>query len=515
MKSRISILGAVARVPVAKRERSTHADLLFPLNHSGCERESMKSVMTHQDRTTRNVIVAVAATLLLSVSALAQPYLENALHTFTGGSDGAIGGSHLVADSAGNLYGTTWSGGNKSTKCGVYTGVPGCGVVFELSPAEYGSWKERVLHTFTGGKDGAVPTGGVILDSAGNLYGTTLFGGDKEPENCHAVSIYAAGCGVVFKLTPTAHGPWDETVLYTFTGAADGSEPFGNPTFDSSGNLYGTTSIGGNNDGCGPPPYGCGVVFKLTPSAGGPWTESVLYAFNGSTDGAFPYTDGVTFDSRGNLYGVTKFGGDLSVNCQGVPGCGVVYQLAPTSSGPWTETVLHAFTGGADGGSPLFGVILDSGGNVYGTTLGGGDTTRPYCHIVSRPGCGVVYELAQGTWDETVLYAFTGGKDGAYGNSPLLFDSAGNLYGEDSGGGDLAAADCDHGCGVVFKLTLADEGPWTESVLYTFTGGADGAGPESNLFFDSAGNLYGVTQYGGDTSECGGNGRGVVFELAP
>jgi uncharacterized repeat protein (TIGR03803 family) len=146
------------------------------------------------------------------------------------------------------------------------------------------------------------------------------------------------GCGVVFKLTPTAHGLWEETVLYTFTGGADGNEPWSIPTLDSSGNLYGTTSIGGNLS-CGP--YSCGVVFKLSPGDGGPWTESVLYTFNNSTDGGFSLS-GVTFDYRGNLYGTTLYGGDLSVSCFGNPGCGVVYKLARTPSGRWSETVLHA-----------------------------------------------------------------------------------------------------------------------------------------------------------------------------
>jgi len=466
--------------------------------------------------------MAVAATLMLAVSALAQDS-ETVLHTFTGGQDGAVGGSHLVADSAGNLYGTAFAGGSKSTKCEPNTGLPGCGVVFKLTPTAHG-WKETVLHTFTAGKDGGIPTGGVILDSAGNLYGTTLFGGDHKPLNCQAGPGFPPGCGVVFKLTPTHCGPWEETVLYTFTGGTDGNEPWGNLTFDSSGNLYGTTSIGGNLN-C--PAYGCGVVFKLTPTPRGPWKETVLYTFNEGTDGGFPYSAGLAFDSQGNLYGVTKFGGDLSANCQGNPGCGVVYQLAPTPSGPWTETVLHAFTGGTDGADPLFGVTLDANGNVYGTTLWGGNASEPNCLGGDGgnipPGCGVVYELTQGTWEETVLYTFTGGSDGANDFSPLIFDSAGNLYGNTASGGDLAAQNpaCYNGneptgCGVVFKLTPAEQAPWTESVLYAFTGGTDGAGPESNLLLDSAGNLYGVAQNGGDfNSECGGTGCGVVFELQP
>jgi uncharacterized repeat protein (TIGR03803 family) len=470
--------------------------------------------MTRKGRIAGNLIVAWIATLILAVSALAQDS-ETVLHTFSGGHDGAVGGSHLVADSAGNLYGTAFAGGNQSTRCEPYTGLPGCGVVFELTRTGHGTWKETVLHTFTAGKDGGIPTGGVILDSAGNLYGTTLFGGDHKPVNCQASGSYPPGCGVVFKLTPTEHGPWKETVLYTFTGGADGNEPWGNLTFDSSGNLYGSTSIGGNLS-CGS--YGCGVIFKLTPGDGGPRTESVLYTFNGGTDGGFPYSAGLTFDSSGNLYGVTKFGGDLSVNCQGGPGCGVVYQLAPTPSGHWTETVLHSFTGGKDGGSPLFGVTLDASRNVYGTTIWGGDTNSPNCLGGGGlpPGCGVVYELTQGTWEETVLYTFSGGSDGAFGFAPVQFDSSGNLYGEAAGGGNFVGSSCQSGgCGVVFELTPANQAPWTESVLYTFTGGTDGSGPESNLLFDASGNLYGVTENGGNDLGCGGYGCGVVFELQP
>lgn len=460
--------------------------------------------MRHDGRTTLKVTAAVAVALTLAVSALARDS-EKVLHTFSGGSDGAIGGTQLVADSAGNLYGTTLSGGNKSTSCEAYTGVPGCGVVFKLTPGAHGSWKETVLHTFSGGKDGAHPVGGVILDSAGNLYGTTRNGG--------------VGVGVVFKLTPRAHGPWAESVLYTFTG--NGEFPFSGVILDSSGNLYGTATEGGE--------YGRGIVFKLTPRALGPWAETVLYDFPGITDGNAPF-GALTFDSGGNLYGVTYVGGDTSVSCYGNTGCGVVFKLTPTRSGAWTETVLHAFTGGADGAVPLLGVILDSRGNVYGTTIFGGDTTASNClggdGFGSPPGCGLVFKLtarAHGAWKETVLYSFTGGSDGAFSGDPLIFDSSGNLYGMTGNGGDLAApctfgTENNIGCGVVFKLTPTSKPPWTESVLYAFTGGTDGGLPESNLILDSSGNLFGVTEGGGNTSECTGNedgeaGCGVVFEI--
>ncbi len=465
--------------------------------------------MTHQGKTTRNLIVAVAATLmLLAASALARDS-ETILYTFTGGSDGAVGAQHLVADSAGNLYGTTVGGGNKSTKCAVYTGVDGCGVVFKLTPTVQGPWKETVLHTFTGGADGGVPEGGVILDSAGNLYGTAYFGGDEKPEVCHAVGNHAAGCGVVYELTPTAHGPWQETVLHTFTGAPDGQNPWDQLTFDSSGNLYGTTQSGGDV-GCYPL-YACGVVFELSPSPGGSWTESILYAFP-SLSAGFNVLGGVTFDSQRNLYGVTYQGGDTSVSCFGYQngGCGVVYQLSPNPSGPWTETVLHAFTGGSDGSIPLFGVILDSSGNVYGATIFGGDTTSELCTFQQPgyPGCGVVFELAQGTWEETVLYTFTGSGDGWWPLSPVVFDSSGNLYGETWGGGG-------HNDGIIFKLTPDGQGSWTESKPYVFPGGAGGSGPQSNLLFGPFGTIYGMTDNSGDASGCDGNGCGVVFELQP
>jgi len=470
--------------------------------------------MTHHGRTTRNAVAAVAVTLMLTAFSLAQ-YSETVLHTFTGGSDGAVGGPFFVSDSAGNLYGATYAGGNKSTGCQVYTGNIGCGVVFELIKHADGTWKEKVLYTFSGGKDGGVPSS-VILDSAGNLFGTAMVGGDDKPKICQARSNYPAGCGVVFKLTRTAHGPWKQTVLHTFTGGSDGAGPWSSLILDSSGNLYGTGSYGGNK----PPackPYGCGVVFKLTPRAHGPWKEAVLYAFPEVSAGIAPYAS-VTFDSVGNLYGTTVVGGDKSVKCDGIPGCGVVFQLAPTKEGPWTETVLHAFMGGADGGWPLANVILDSAGNVYGTTWGGGDTNDcPPDGLL--PGCGVVFELAQGTWKESELYTFTGKSDGAFAANPVIFDSSGNLYGTTRTGGDFGGTCTNrYGCGVAFELTPAGP-PWNESVLYAFPGGADGEVPQGNIVFDSAGNIFDTTYGGGDGSEClgggGYDGCGVVFELTP
>jgi hypothetical protein len=264
------------------------------------------------------MFAALAITLLLAVSALSQN-AETVPYTFPGGSHGAIGATQLVSDTAGNLYGTTFSGGNNSTKCEIYTGAPGCGVAFKLTPGAHGSWKETVLYTFTGGKDGAIPVGGVIFDSAGNLLGTAFVGGNTTSQKCiENVGVgLPPGCGVVFKLTPRAHGPWEEKVLYTFTGGSDGARPWSRLILDSHGNVYGTAINGGNTTSCSNQ-FGCGVVFKLRSAAKGSWKESVLYTFGGGSDGYLPY-GGPTFDSRGNLYGVTYVGGDPSCSSFGSP----------------------------------------------------------------------------------------------------------------------------------------------------------------------------------------------------
>ena len=473
--------------------------------------------MMHKGRKARNVIAPIAAALMLAVSGLAQPDSEKILYTFPGGRGGGSAGVNFISDAAGNLYGTTFGGGNNSKGCESATGIPGCGTVFELISHTDGTWTKTLLHVFTGGSDGAIPAGGVVMDSAGNLYGTTWFGGDKKSKNCRGSGL-PAGCGVVYELTPTPHGPWQQTVLYTFTGGNDGGWPFAGVILDSSGNLYGAGSYFGA--------FYNGVIFQLSPNGQGPWTENVLYAFTGASDGGVPY-GAVTFDSAGNLYGVTAGGGDLFVSCFYTPGCGVVFKLS-LSGGQWTETVMHVFTGGADGAYPLLALTVNQHGAVFGSTAYGGNTSAPNClggYGINTPaGCGVVFKLdpqAHGQNGETVLYTFNGGSDGAFAGSPVMFDSAGNLYGVTGNGGDYSGpcmvGSQISGCGVVFKLTPASKGPWTESVLYTFTGGSDGAGPETNLIFDSAGDIFGTTESGGNTSVCSGNfsgpGCGVIFEL--
>jgi uncharacterized repeat protein (TIGR03803 family) len=348
-----------------------------------------------------------------------------------------------------------------------YRGTSDWGIVFKLDT----TGTETVLHSFTGGADGATPRAGLILDSTGNLYGTALQGGPP----CGSFT-----CGVVFKVDSSGN----QTVLHGFTGA-DGLWPEAGLLRDSGGNLYGTTSAGGSS--------GHGVVFKLDATTG---TETVLYTFTGAADGAQPLA-GLVPDSAGNLYGTTQTGGDFST-CT-ADGCGVMFKLDPTTG---QETVLHTFTGGADGRYPSGNLVQDSVGNLYGTTGAGGASC-----IFSGEGCGVVFKLDSVTGKETVLYTFTGGTDGASPDKASLFlDEAGNLYGTAIQGGDAGVCG-GAGCGVVFRL---DSATGEEDVLYAFTGGADGEHPAAGLIRDSAGNFYGTASAAGTCDFCG-----VVFKLTP
>lgn len=375
---------------------------------------------------------------------------EQTLYSFTGFADGGNPLSSLVVDSAGNLYGTTFVGG-----------AHGAGEVFELTPNAGGGWTETVLYSFTGGADGANPyLADVVFDKAGNLYGTTVGGG-------------AHNLGAVFELSPTSSG-WSETVLYSFSGGSDGANPYAGLLFDGAGNLYGTTNGGGANN--------VGTVFELRHGSGASWTEKVLHTLN-TTDGSGPI-GGLVFDRAGNLYGTTQGGGTA--------GAGVVYEVVRGASGTWTQKVLHSFTGGADGGFPYAErLIFDRGGNLYGTTSGGGTLSL-----------GAVFRLrpVSGGWKEKVLYSFDG-QVAANPYSGLVLDSQGNLYGTAANGNGVTTV------GAVFQLTRQSGDTWTETNLHLFTRG-DGEFPESALLRDQAGNLYGTTLQGGT-----GN-MGVVFELS-
>ena len=342
---------------------------------------------------------------------------------------------------------------------------------------------EKVLHVFQGGTDGLVPQGALIADNAGDLYGTTDGGGGGT--NCFEGDTY--GCGTVYEIT--AGGT--ESVLHAFKGGCDGSDPFGGMVRDKQGNLYGTTATGGICNSSA----GNGTIFKLTPGG----TESVLYAFQGGSDGSVPIGSLIS-DKDGNLYGATQGGGAFSgADCANV-GCGTVFELKPDG----TRVTLYTFQGGTDGAVPFAGLIADTNGNLYGTTVEGGNLAE-----CSPSGCGVVFKVAA-DGSESALYTFQGGADGAAPRSTLIADTVGNLYGTVTFGGNVQSCRPPGGCGAVFKF--APDG--TESVLYAFNGGSDGAIPYAGVTMDKSGNLYGTTYYGGSTA-CHGNGCGTVFNLAP
>ena len=373
------------------------------------------------------------------------------LYSFRGGTDG-IGPNGVVLDKAGNLFGSTRAGGE--TSCPL-NGSPGCGVVFRVNAAG----RETVLYRFSGDDpDEGAPFGSVILDAAGNLYGTTsglpLFG------------------GTVF----TVEKSGQQTVLHTFNGGADGGNPEAGLIQDAAGNLYGTTVFGGA--------FGQGVVFKLDTVL----IESVLHSFNGAGDGTNPLAPLIR-DAAGNLYGTASSGGSFQGPCVG-SGCGTVLKLAPNG----TLKVLHTFTGGSDGASPL-ALVRDPAGNLFGTASSGGD---PDCTIGGVPGCGVVFKL-DAKDKLTVLHTFTGGFDGGSPNTGLAQDAAGNLYGTTALGGTS-------GKGVVFKLDITGK----LTVLHAFTGGSDGGNPDG-VVLDGARHLYGTAATGG--GRCGDQGCGVVFRI--
>jgi uncharacterized repeat protein (TIGR03803 family) len=364
---------------------------------------------------------------------------QTVLYSFPAGTDGTWPKTGVALDSSGNLYGTTAAGGTYDS-----------GTVYKLDTSGH----EKVLYSFMNGADGGYPTSGVIVDPAGNLYGTADGGN--------------AGAGVVFKVDPSGN----ETVLYTFTGGADGEEPWGGLIRDEAGNLYGTTILGGTSD--------VGVVFKLDPAG----QETVLHTFTGAPDGFEPQS-GVIRDSDGNLYGTTSYGGSSN--------SGTVFRI--DSAGQ--ETILYNFTGGADGGAALQGVVRDRAGNLYGSTYGGG--INPY-QGNGYQGCGVVYKLDT-SGNETVLHTFTCGPGGGNPLSSVILDPAGNLYGTTIAGGDRLGAD---GKGVVYKVDPSAN----ETVLYTFAGGTDGAYPWGGLVGDSAGNIYGAAALDGEKQ------GGVIYKLS-
>jgi uncharacterized repeat protein (TIGR03803 family) len=336
-----------------------------------------------------------------------------------------------------------------------------CSAMAVLATAAWAAGPIKLIYSFTGGSEGEYTDTELVRDSAGNLYGTSVQGG-----------TYSSG--TVFQVTPAGV----HTVLYSFTGGTDGGEPYKGVTLGADGNLYGTAVTGGGGSCEG----GCGVVFKLT-NSGGTWTQSVIHTFQGS-DGSGPGSP-VSFDRHGNIYGTTPTGGTYSV--------GVIYQLEPNSAGGWSFHVIHEFTGGADGAGGSAGrLLVDTAGRLYGV-----------CTVGGVNGFGTVYTLGRphGQWEFTTIYAFKDSPDGGEPYGGLVFDRFGNLYGTTYYAGTNDA-------GTVYELTHT-HGTWTEQVLYSFTGGADGGSPISSLVSDAAGNLYGTTSAGGSAS-CG---CGVIFKM--
>jgi uncharacterized repeat protein (TIGR03803 family) len=399
--------------------------------------------MRHQSGTSTRLFVFACAFVLafaLSASSPAHAQTFTILHNFAS-SDGSAPLAGLVMDAKQNLYGTASSGGE-------YNG----GVIFKASR----SGAEMVMHSFGSGTDGSSPEGSLIIDSAGNLYGTTFAGG-------------AAGAGTVFKISSNGK----ESILYSFAGGDDGANPVAGLTINASGNLYGTTSSGGA--------YNSGTVFEVSSTG----QHTTLYSFGSiANDGTDPVA-GVTLDPKGNLYGTASAGGSY--------GYGTVFELKYSASG-FTENILHTFEMQNDGGTPYAGLIFDRSGNLYGAATQGGDGSG---------GGGTVFELTRsaGNWTFNVLDGLAGwGISGTFRN--LLFDaSTGVIY---------ATTHCDgaYSAGTVYSLTPS-AGSWSYTELYTFTGGTNGYYVFSNLVMDKSGSLYGTTNTGG------ANGYGEIFKVAP
>jgi uncharacterized repeat protein (TIGR03803 family) len=431
------------------------------------------------------IVLAIALIVVPGAWAFKSATTSEKVYAFQGVPDGFEPGGGLVSDGAGNFYGTTDGGGLRI--CGL--SAPFCGTVFKVTLGQDGSWTESVIYKFKGGTDGAAPSGTLIFDAAGNLYGTTVTGGNNGCEE---------GCGTVFKLSPTKKGVWKETILYRFLGDTDAEEPGLGVVFDAAGNLYGAAG-GGCQFGCN------GTVFKLAPNPDGTWAESILYTFLGGTDGGFPSP--LVLDSVGNLYGTTISGGVTQSPCGG---CGTVFELSPSENGSWTKNILYSFNDGLDGGDPSGRVIFDAAGNLFGETFDGGSFACP------ESGCGTVYKLTpkSGSWKFNVVHTFNG-RDGSKGSQPsggLAFDSAGNLYGTTGGGGDLSCNN-GNGCGTVFKLSPKTTGGFTFSIIEAFDG-PSGASPGQGVIVDATGNLYGTT-FAGGTGNCTLTGCGVAFAVTP
>ncbi len=414
------------------------------------------------------------ASIASATSALSQT--ENILYTFTSEADGySIGGSALVLDKAGNLYGTTTNGGVNNC-ASFYTG---CGTIYQLQrPAQSsGQWAKHTIWQFQGGVDGGLPSGLIVKD--GRLIGQAGIGGN---------GTCSGGCGYLFVLTPPAApgGVWTKTVLYDVPDAA---AECGIYSFDAAGNYFGV----------GPSTNGNGSICELSPPSetAGSWTVTTLYTFKGNApgqafgDGTGPL--GVAFDKQGNLWGATYYGGYCQLY-EGGSCFGTLFRLSPPAQqgGPWVETLLYRFGPGDQ--NPDSNVVLDKYGAVYGTTL------------------TEVYQFGRMM---TVLDSFPDTNGNARApTGGIVLDKAGNLYGATAAGGQFDD-------GTVYELTrpAIGYGPWSQTILHSFAGGSDGFNPEAPITLGPNGVVYGTTQNGGNDAACnmGGEnvGCGVVFQVIP
>lgn len=427
------------------------------------QRHSLKSCLGVRTET-GTLLLAIVFVLTIVASPLAQAQTFEVIHTFAGHLDGGFP-LDLTMDADGNLYGPGFC-------CGLNFGT-----VYELQRAGTG-WIVNSLFVFDG-NDGTYPEGGVAFGPDGLLYGTTENGGTDNN-------------GIVFSLKPSAgvcrgfFCPRTETVLYNFGYSPDAAGPTGDLAFDQAGNIYGVASDG---------PYTEGAVYELMRS-GENWTESVIYGFGQKNqDGTDPF-GGVIFDGAGNLYGTTVTGGSYNQ--------GTVFQLVPSGSG-WKENILYSFPGGSGGAQPFGGLIFDHAGNLYGTTIAGGDQNA-----------GTVFELTPsgGGWTLTTIYAFVSttacqdqnGRGGPFAS--LVMDAAGSLYG-------TTLCDGAYGLGSAFRLSRSG-GTWTYTDLHDFCAAGrsscgDGYFPGGRLALDPAGNVYGTSMYGGRRD----GGVGVAWEITP
>jgi hypothetical protein len=411
------------------------------------------------------IVVALAVALALTIPSAARDAKFKVLHNFGLRTDGAHPSGGLLLDDKGNLYGATGGG----------PGEYGNGVVFELMPRADGGWKEAILHTFSGGGDGADPQGALIFDGFGDLYGSMA--GDSG----------AATWGV-FELSRT--DGWSNGVLYK-----DAAGP--GLLIDDLGNLYGAMAPG---------EYKYSAVAELSPGSHG-WTYAALYSFcgqQGCPDGYDPPAPPI-WDGKGNLYGVTTEGGIGKPACFSDFGCGVIFKMTPNGDGTWTYHVLHRFaSSSSDGQWPYGSLVVDADGNFYGSTWLGGPNGREN----GGYGNGTVFKLALtgGKWEETILYDFPSCKYGCMAMGTLALDKAGNLYGTAAGGTGSCAGIT---CGVVFKLSPQKSGQWKYSVVHDFTAADGGVQPFYGVILDGKGNLFGVT------SSFGKYNAGTAFEITP